>query len=68
MKKFSYKAAAATYVAATAMLIGMSACKGRTMDNVEPTGETIEVMIDNPSDQVSPDSIPMEDEDKINHV
>ena len=38
------------------------------MDNMEPTGETIEVMIGNPSDHVSTDSVPPEDEDNITHV
>ena len=28
-----------------ALIILMTACKGRTLDNVEPTGDTIEVVI-----------------------
>lgn len=30
-----------------------SGCKGRTMDNVEPTGETIEVVIMQPADTIN---------------
>ncbi len=37
----------ATAVAASVVLVsGLSACHGRTNDNVEPNGETIDVVID----------------------
>ncbi|MDE7412565.1 MAG: hypothetical protein K2N05_02070 [Muribaculaceae bacterium] len=39
------KATAATFVAAVAVVLGMVSCKGRTMRDVEPTGETIEVVV-----------------------
>lgn len=32
--------------AGTILLPALSACHGRTLDNVEPTGETVEVAID----------------------
>lgn len=35
--------------AATLVLI-LSACKGRTMENMEPSGETVEVNIDTVAD------------------
>ncbi|MDE6537219.1 MAG: hypothetical protein K2M13_04190 [Muribaculaceae bacterium] len=47
MKITTIKAVAATFVAATAVLSGLTSCKGRTMDNMEPTGDTVEVVIDN---------------------
>lgn len=51
------KATAATFVAAVAVLSGLTSCKGRTMDNMEPTGETIEVNIENPSTiEAAPDT------------
>lgn len=36
--------------AAMAMVIvsGLSSCKGRTMENMEPTGDTVEVVIETP--------------------
>ena len=49
MKSNLNKATAATFVVAVAVLSGLTSCKGRTMDNMEPTGETIEVNIVNPS-------------------
>ncbi len=45
MKKMHIKATAATLVAAVAVVLIMGSCKGRTMRDVEPTGETIEVVI-----------------------
>ncbi|MDE6259155.1 MAG: hypothetical protein K2M53_12335 [Muribaculaceae bacterium] len=69
MKKINYKATAATFVAAVAVLSCMSSCKGRTMDNIEPTGETIEVKID-PSDSapLESDSIIIEESGHSQHV
>lgn len=46
MKKNNRKVTAATFVAAVAVLICMGSCKGRTNDNVEATGDTVEVVID----------------------
>lgn len=57
---------------AIAMLAtGLTGCKGRTTDNVEPTGDTIEVVIDAPDTAevanydhqvvTLPDSIPVPD-------
>ena len=46
MKKLNIKAIAATFVATVALLLSMSACKGRTLDNVQPTGDTVEVEIE----------------------
>ena len=46
MKKLNIKAIAATSVATVALLLSMSACKGRTLDNVQPTGDTVEVEIE----------------------
>ena len=50
---------------------GLAGCKGRTTDNVEPTGDTIEVVIDAPDTAevanydhqvvTLPDSIPVPD-------
>ena len=46
MKKLNIKAIAATSVATVALLLSMSACKGRTLDTVQPTGDTVEVEIE----------------------
>lgn len=46
MKKLNIKAIAATSVATVALLLSMSACKGRTLDNVQPMGDTVEVEIE----------------------
>ena len=46
MKKLNIKAIAATSVATVALLLSMSACKGRTLDNVQPTDDTVEVEIE----------------------
>lgn len=52
------KANAATAVVAFAMLIGISACKGRTMNNMEPTGETVEVIVNaEDEDQTANDTV-----------
>ena len=31
--------------------LAATACKGRTMENMEPTGDTVEVVIDTPVDE-----------------
>lgn len=41
----------ATLTAASALLAGVAlftSCKGRTMDNMEPTGDTVEVVVEEP--------------------
>ena len=43
-------AAASGFVAAILLL---ASCKGRTAENMEPTGDTVEVVIIQPSDTVS---------------
>ncbi|MDE5869209.1 MAG: hypothetical protein K2H18_03165 [Muribaculaceae bacterium] len=48
MKRNNRKVTAATVVAAVAVLICLGSCKGRTTENVEPTGDTVEVVIDRP--------------------
>ncbi len=43
------KSAKTTFVAASALLVGValfSSCKGRTMENMEPTGDTVEVAVE----------------------
>ncbi|MDE6717317.1 MAG: hypothetical protein K2J70_03905 [Muribaculaceae bacterium] len=45
MKKSEFYAVAATFVATTAVLSGLVSCKGRTMENMEPTGDTVEVTV-----------------------
>ncbi len=58
MKRYLNKATAATFVAAVAVLLGLGSCKGRTMENMEPTGETVEVVIGQEDQVVTPgDSI-----------
>lgn len=42
------KTSVATAAALTAVAL-LSACKGRTSENVQPSGETIEVIIDQPT-------------------
>lgn len=56
MSKKLNRAVAATFVVATAMLLGMASCKGRTMENMEPTGDTVEVVI-HPTDSVAADTV-----------
>ena len=60
MNKKMNKAAAATLVVATAMLSGMVSCKGRTMENMEPTGDTVEVVV-NTADSVAADTVSLSD-------
>lgn len=44
------KAIAAAMVATIAASICLGACKGRKMSNMEPTGETVEVVISSPDE------------------
>ena len=46
MKKSYILTTAATLVATVVVLCSMSSCKKRTMENMEPTGDTVEVVID----------------------
>lgn len=48
--------AAAAFTAVVLLLTGATSCKGRTMQNMEPTGDTVEVDII--TDQGDTDSIP----------
>ena len=55
MKRLNIKAIAATLVATVALSVLLASCQGRTMHNVVPTGDTVEV---NPMPQPEPaDSI-----------
>lgn len=45
MKFKSNKAIAAAVVATIVVSIALGACQGRKMSNMEPTGETVEVVI-----------------------
>lgn len=51
--------AAAIIVAAAVALVGLDSCKGRTINNVEPTGDTVEVVIDSSTvaDSILTDSV-----------
>ena len=57
MKRYQKKAAAATYVAAAAVLMSMGSCTGRTMENMEPVGETVEVAVEEVNAVTMPDGI-----------
>lgn len=35
----------ATFFCMSLLLLGASSCKGRTINNMEPTGDTVEVVI-----------------------
>lgn len=37
-------------VAAPVLISCLTSCKGRTMENMEPTGDTVEVVIEQPVD------------------
>ncbi|MDE7465715.1 MAG: hypothetical protein K2M59_04725 [Muribaculaceae bacterium] len=43
-------AATGTGVVAAILMLGLASCKGRTMENMEPTGDTVEVSIMNLQD------------------
>lgn len=56
MIKQAYKKAAATSVAAVVIAVCLSSCQGRTMKNMEPKGETVEVVI-SPEPETAADSL-----------
>jgi len=55
----SYKTIAATGVVAVVLLSILGSCKGRRIDNMEPTGDTVDVVIETVTDSetVSGDTI-----------
>lgn len=56
--KFSQKTQAAILLTATVLSLSFSGCKGRTADNMVPSGDTVEVVISQPSvDDAGMDSI-----------
>lgn len=48
MKIFSLSTIAATTVATIVVSLSLVSCQGRKMSNMEPLGETVEVVIDRP--------------------
>lgn len=54
------KAIAATFVAAIAFSFGFASCQGRTMNNMEPSGDTVEVNVgtDVQTDTLPADTVP----------
>lgn len=57
MKNNSKRVIAAKIFVAVAVLAGLGSCKGRTMENMEPTGDTVEVEI-NISGEEPAESLP----------
>lgn len=53
MNPYSVFKGAAAVVAALVVALAMTACKGRTMENMVPDGDTVEVM----PDTITPDSV-----------
>lgn len=51
MRILNIKTVVTASVVATVVCI-LASCKGRTMDNMEPTGETVDVVIETPADTV----------------
>ena len=47
--KLSHKPQAAILLVAAVLSLSFSACKGRTADNMVPSGDTVEVVISQPS-------------------
>lgn len=43
---------AASVVATTVVLLTAGGCKGRTMENMEPTGDTVELIVNTPDSTV----------------
>lgn len=66
MIKQAYKKAAATLVAAVVIAVCLCSCQGRTMKNMEPKGETVEVVI-SPEPDTEGDTLP-EPADTISHA
>lgn len=58
MIKQAYKKAAATSVAAVVIAVCLCSCQGRTMKNMEPKGETVEVVL-TPEEEVEADTVTM---------
>lgn len=56
MIKQAYKKAAATSVAAVVIAVCLCSCQGRTMKNMEPKGETVEVVL-TPETEVEADTV-----------
>ncbi len=56
MIKQAYKKAAATSVAAVVIAVCLCSCQGRTMKNMEPKGETVEVVL-TPEEEVEADTV-----------
>ncbi len=66
MTKKTYKKAAATSVAAVVIAVSLCSCQGRTMKNMEPKGETVEVVI-SPEPETAGDSV-TEPSDTTSHA
>ena len=45
MKGFKFNKISCGIIAVALLSIALSSCKGRTMENMEPTGDTVEVVI-----------------------
>ncbi|MDE7180737.1 MAG: hypothetical protein K2N88_06025 [Muribaculaceae bacterium] len=48
MDKYSLKTIAAAVVATIVVSISLTSCEGRRMSNMEPNGETVDVVIEKP--------------------
>lgn len=59
MKLLTKKATAAVLIATVALaaLTALTACEGRRMSNMTPSGDTVEVNLPEPDSQIHPDSI-----------
>ncbi len=49
-KRFDIRTIAVAVAATIVVFSGLVSCKGRTMKNMEPTGDTVEVIIDRAAD------------------
>lgn len=56
MIKLTYKKTAATSVAAVVIAVCLCSCQGRTMKNMEPKGETVEVVV-SPEPEMADDTL-----------
>ncbi len=56
MAGHTYKKAAATFVAAAIIAVSLGSCQGRTMKNMEPAGETVEVEVA-PTPEMAADTV-----------
>lgn len=59
MKKSYILTTAVTLVTTVVVLCSMSSCKKRTMENMEPTGDTVEVVVD---------GVQVVEEDSLSHI